>query len=243
MDLNQLDNAEELGQAAAKLTAYYINDAIYNYGSARLLLSSGASQFTTLKYLISENVDWNKVIAFHLDEYIGISDKHNASFRKYMKERFVSQVPISEFHYVNGTGNIDKNIIELNEEIYKRQIDIALIGIGENCHIAFNDPPCNIEINDAYHIVTLDKRCRNQQVGEGWFTDINEVPAKAISMTVNQILKSSHIISAVPYLVKAQAVYDTFNKTISPSYPSTYLRTHSDWHLYIDKESGSLLNR
>lgn len=236
------NDSDVLGRLAAEKTADCLNRVISKNGYARLILSTGASQFDTLKYLVSMPVDWTKVTGFHLDEYIGIDHNHRASFVKYLRERFVDRVPINKFYYVKAYEEPKKLIEYLTEKLRERPIDVALIGIGENCHIAFNDPPCDILTTEAYHIVTLDNRCREQQVGEGWFDTIEEVPSTAISMTVHQILQAEVIISAVPYKVKAEAIYKTLNNNISPDYPSTYLRLHKDWSLYIDNDSASLIN-
>lgn len=173
-----------LGQEAAKAAAGYINEAISKKGNARIILSTGASQFDTLSELVKMVIDWSKVEMFHLDEYIGLAQTHKASFRKYLKERFIDIVNPKATFLVDGEGNIEENINYLTKEIRKAPIDVALIGIGQNAHIAFNDPPADFDTKEAFHIVHLDDRCKMQQVSEGWFTTMEDVPEKAISMTV-----------------------------------------------------------
>lgn len=235
------NTAKELGVKAAKATAELINRAIEEKGSARIVLSTGASQFTTLEALIEENVDWSKVEMFHLDEYIGIDETHPASFVKYLKERFVSKVNLKNVYFVDPSQGVDETIAFLTEKLGEATVDVGLIGIGENAHVAFNDPPADFEDINSYKVVVLAPRCRQQQLGEGWFATIDDVPEKAISMTVKQILRCEHIISAVPYKVKAQAIYDTINSEISNMIPATILKTHADAQLFIDADSASLL--
>lgn len=233
--------AEDLGKKAAENVAKALNEAINENGHARLLLSTGASQFTTLNALLKEDVDWTKVEMFHLDEYIGLKESHKASFRKYLKERFINFIDIKKAYFVNGEGDIEENIKELTEAIRKAPIDVALIGIGENAHIAFNDPPADFDTKEAYIVVKLDDTCKRQQVREGWFESIDDVPSEAITMSVHQIMQSKKIISSVPYKQKAKAVKDTIENDVTNLIPATMLKTHPDWTLYLDEESASLL--
>lgn len=241
MKLNVLPTSQDLGEKAAAYAAEELNKAIEKQGFARLLVSTGASQFETLNSLKEQDVDWTKVEMFHLDEYIGLSESHIASFRKYLQERFVRFIPLKKAHFVNGEGDIDATIKALTEEIRKEPIDVALIGIGENSHIAFNDPPANFDTKEGYIVVDLDDKCKNQQVGEGWFDTIDDVPKQAISMSVYQIMQSKVIISCVPHAVKAQAVKDTLENDLTNMIPATMLKQHSNWSLYLDKESASLI--
>jgi glucosamine-6-phosphate deaminase len=243
MIIHILENSEELGKNAASLTAQKLRDAIDRKGTARLLVSTGASQFDTLSALVKEDVNWNKVEMFHLDEYVGIDETHKASFRKYLKERLISKVNFKATHLVDGTGDIQQTLEALTAIVRKAVIDVGLIGIGENSHIAFNDPPADFECEDAYKLVTLDERCKRQQVREGWFKTVDDVPKQAISMTVKQILACESIISCVPYSVKAQAVKDTLYEEISPMVPATILKTHKDWNLFLDRSSAALVVR
>ncbi len=234
-------NAEELGKAAAQKTAELLNEAIAKQGYARLILSTGASQFTTLSELVKLPVDWSKVDMFHLDEYVGMDESHPASFVRYLKERFVCKIPLRAAHFVDTTKPLDEMIPALTAELREKPIDVGLIGIGENGHIAFNDPPADFDDPNAYKVVTLDAKCRNQQLGEGWFPTIDDVPTHAVSMTVGEIMKCRHIISAVPYAVKAQAVHDTLTQEVNNMVPATIMKTHADWNLFIDEDSASML--
>lgn len=231
------DNADELGMRAAEKIASLIEESINKKGKARIILSTGMSQFETLSHLITYDLPWDKVEMFHLDEYVGLDESHPASFRKYLKERFVSKVNLKAAYFVEGVDAIPS----LTRELRKEEIDVGVIGIGENGHIAFNDPPADFTTGEAYKVVTLDRRCREQQVGEGWFRTIDDVPTEAITMCVKEIMKSKHIVSAVPHEVKAEAIYTTITGRISQDVPATILKTHPDWNLFIDKDSASKL--
>ena len=236
------ENADKLGKNAAECATEAICNSIENQGYARLLVSTGASQFETLKYLAAATeIDWSKVEMFHLDEYVALSESHPASFRKYLKERFTSKINLKAAYFVDGEGDVDQMIKTLSEEIRKSPIDVALIGIGVNAHIAFNDPPADFETKEAYIKVQLDDECKMQQVGEGWFNGIDDVPGEAISMTVYQIMQSKKIISSVPHKVKANAIAETFKNKLTNTVPSTMLKRHQDWSLFIDAESASEL--
>lgn len=243
MNLEVLKNSEELGKAAAEYCAGVLKRTIEEKGSARIILSTGASQFDTLKALVEEDVDWSKVEMFHLDEYFGMSVTHPASFRKYLEERFVSKINLKKVNYVSGEGDVQENIKILTQEIRKAPIDLALIGIGENAHIAFNDPPADFSTKEAYIIVILDEKCRKQQLGEGWFPTLEDVPRKAISMTVHQIMDSKVIVSCVPHKVKAEAVRNTLSSELTNMIPATMLKKHSNWNLFLDEDSASLIDR
>lgn len=229
------------GKRAAELIANLINEAIKERGKARIVVSTGSSQFEMFEALIKLDVDWSKVEMFHLDEYVNLPESHIASFRKYLKERFVSKVNLKAAYFVSGEGNIEENISNLTKELRKDIIDVGIIGIGENGHIAFNDPPADFETDEAYKVVTLDQKCRAQQVGEGWFKSIEDVPTQAISMTPKEIMKAKHIVTVAPHSVKADAIYKTITTPISPMVPATLLKTHPDWHLFIDDASASKL--
>ena len=237
MEIRICENPDTLGKSAAEYTAKCINDAIREKGEARIALSTGASQFDTIKHLVQQDVDWSKVEMFHLDEYVGMDESHGASFRKYLKERFVNQIKnLKAAHFVDGTEECIKT---LTEEIRKSPIDIGLIGIGENSHIAFNDPPADFDTKEAYIIVNLDEKCRKQQLGEGWFPTLDDVPKQAISMTVYQIMQCKKIVSCVPYPVKADAIEMTLKtKETTPNVPATKLREHPDFILYADMDSA-----
>lgn len=243
MKVRILKNSEKLGKEAAAYSAEIINRCIAQKGKARIVLSTGASQFDTIKALVEMDIDWSKVEMFHLDEYINLSETHPASFRKYLKERFVSKVNLKQAYFVNGEGDIEKNIKELSDELEKEPIDIGLIGIGENAHIAFNDPPADFDRNEPYIIVNLDDNCKKQQVGEGWFPTIDDVPKQAISMSVRQIMKCNTIVSCVPYMVKAKAIKQMLENDITNMIPATILKKHDNIVVYLDEESASLADR
>lgn len=232
---------EELGKKAAAKIAELLRDAIVKKGHARMILSTGQSQFETLATLVKEDVDWSKVEMFHLDEYVALPESHGASFRKYLKERFVSKVNLKAAYFVNGEGDVERNIEELTKELRKDEVDVGVIGIGENGHIAFNDPPADFDTDKAYKVVNLDERCRMQQVGEGWFRTFDDVPEQAITMCPKQIMACRHIVTAVPHRVKAEAIYNTITKPVTSDVPATLMKTHPDWNLFIDSDSASLL--
>ena len=235
------ETPQQLGEAAATQTAILLNDAMNQKGMARLLMSTGASQFETIRHLRQANVDWSKVEMFHLDEYIGLPQTHPASFVKYLKERFVcDNLPLKPY-YIDGMRPAQSMIDEISAQISKNPIDVALIGVGENAHIAFNDPPADFDTPSPFIIVTLDDACKQQQVREGWFSTLDDVPKQAISISVREILKSTAIISAVPFLQKAKAVYNTLTQEITPRVPATILKTHPNWTLYLDNDSAAML--
>ena len=233
----------ELGKAAASHAATAIRRAINNCGWARIIAATGASQFDFLDALTATiGIDWQKVELFHLDEYIGLSMNHAASFCKYLQERLISKTGIIRHHLLNGTDEPTELIRRVGGELKAAQIDVAFVGIGENGHLAFNDPPADFETQDAYIIVNLDEACRRQQVGEGWFANLSEVPVRAISMSVRQILSAKEIIAAVPDARKAQAVKACIEGPISPMAPASILRTHPDTTIYLDGQSAALLS-
>jgi glucosamine-6-phosphate deaminase len=239
------ENDKILGEKAAEHIALLLKQVIEKKGYARLLVSTGMSQFTTFEALIASDLDWSKVELFHLDEYIDMPETHPASFIKYLKERFISKLPVElkKIHFVDMTIGAEKIIARLNEELKREAIDVGVIGIGENAHIAFNDPPADFDCEDAFKIVTLDEACRKQQWGEGWFKTLDDVPKEAISMTVKQIMKCEQIISCVPYKVKAKAIHGTLRSPeVTNMIPATILKTHPNWTLYIDSESASMVD-
>jgi len=239
------DTKQELGRAAAEQAARKIKQAIRRKGDASIIVATGASQFEILESLInSTGIDWSKLIVFHLDEYLGMTDTHPASFRKFLKERFVSKLPaLKAVHLVEGdASDPHKECKRLKRLISLHPVDVALVGIGENGHLAFNDPPADFQTEEPYIIVELDKVCRRQQMGEGWFDSVDEVPAKAISMSVKQVMKSRAIICSVPDKRKAVAVRNCLEGDVSPKYPSSILQHHEDCTVYLDRDSASLLS-
>ena len=244
MKINVSQTPIELGKAAGAAAAQIIREAIGKNGSANVILATGTSQFETLKQLISEkNIDWSKVVMFHLDEYIGLPITHPASFRKYLQERFIMQVPaLKSAFLINGEVDGKTECTRLGNLIIKHPVDLALVGIGENGHLAFNDPPADFETEQPYIIVQLDEKCRKQQLGEGWFKSIEEVPRYAISMSIKQIMKSKHIICSAPDSRKAIAVKNCFGQPVSNLHPASILLLHPNCTCYLDENSAALLS-
>ena len=236
MEVRICKNPEELGKSAAIHTANVINECIAKKGCARIALSTGASQFDTIKELVKQDVDWSKVEMFHLDEYVDLPETHVASFRKYLKERFISKINLKAAYLVDGTPEC---IEGLTAELRRAPIDVGLIGIGENAHIAFNDPPADFDTKEAYIIVNLNDTRKKQQVGEGWFATVDDVPKQAVSMTVYQILQCEKIVSCVPYGVKADAVQKTLENDKTNLIPATIMKGHNDFALFVDEDSFS----
>ena len=243
MELFIKEDPKDLGVSAGKAAAELIRKTIADKGSANIILATGSSQFETLKQLILEkDIDWSKVSMFHLDEYIGLPESSGASFRKYLKERFLSQVPaLKAVCLVDGEADPTKECRRLGVLIEANPIDVALVGIGENGHLAFNDPPADFDTKEPFIIVDLDEACRMQQFNEGWFPSVDDVPKQAISMSISQICKSKHIICSVPDARKAQAVKDCLEQPVSNMYPASILQTHPSCSYYLDKNSASLL--
>jgi glucosamine-6-phosphate deaminase len=234
---------QALGEAAAAQAAGILRSAIMDRGAARIVAATGASQFEFLDALTrSPGIDWSKVELFHLDEYIGLPITHPASFCKYLHKRLIATTGITRHHLMNGEDDPVEVIRRIGEAIRNAPIDVAFAGIGENGHLAFNDPPANFETDEPYLIVELDEPCRRQQVGEGWFANIEEVPTKAISMSVRQILKAKEIIVVVPDARKAAAVKACVEGPISPMAAASILQTHANTTIYLDSYSASLLN-
>ena len=229
-------DSKELGRNSADFVAEKINAAIADHGSARIVLSTGASQLPTFEELIKKDVDWSRVEMYHLDEYVDLPETHIASFRKYLKERFTSKVNLKGAHFVDGTP---EGIAALTESLRSAPIDVGLIGIGENAHIAFNDPPADFDTKEAYIVVNLNDTCKRQQVREGWFATVDDVPKQAVSMTVYQILKCKAIVSIVPYAVKADAVKKTLENDACREIPATVMKAHPDFTLFVDEDSFS----
>ncbi|MDY0095268.1 MAG: glucosamine-6-phosphate deaminase [Candidatus Vecturithrix sp.] len=246
MNVLTLTSPQELGAIAAQYGAEAIKQAIEAKGMANIILATGTSQFETLRYLVNlPGIDWSKVTAFHLDEYLGIAETHPASFRKYLKERFAAHVPtLKKFYFVDGEAqNPQEECERLGQLIQIHPIDVAFIGIGENGHLAFNDPPADFETEQPFLVVTLDEACRKQQFGEGWFPSLDDVPRQAISMSISQILRSQRLCVSVPHERKAQAVKCAIEGELSNLCPASILRTHSECKIFLDPESASLLTQ
>ncbi len=244
MNISVFPTKERLAAAAAAEAATVIRNAIRDHGSARIIAATGASQFEFLDELTkATEIHWESVELFHLDEYIGIPATHPASFRKYLLDRLINKVGVVRHHLLDGEGDLPNVLAHASAEILKSPIDVAFVGIGENGHLAFNDPPADFQTEDSYIVVELDEACRRQQLGEGWFQTLEDVPKRAISMTVRQILKSKEIICVVPDPRKATAVARCLQGDISPLAPASILRTHANTTIYLDKDSSALLER
>ncbi|MGA7702783.1 MAG: glucosamine-6-phosphate deaminase [Thermoguttaceae bacterium] len=232
-----------MGRRAAADAAEGIRRAIRQRGRANIIVATGASQFGVLAALVAaEGIEWPNVVGFHLDEYLGLPMSHPASFRHYLKERLVDRVPLGAFHYVDGECEPAGECRRLGELIREHPIDVALVGIGENGHLAFNDPPADFQTDEPYIVVELDAACRRQQLGEGWFTTLAEVPARAISMSIRQIMKSRTIVCSVPDRRKAAAVQAVVEGPVTPQTPASILQQHPEATLYLDPPAASLLS-
>jgi glucosamine-6-phosphate deaminase len=237
-----LDDSSRLAAAAAADAAARIRRAIAQRGHARIVAATGASQIAFLDRLVREQVPWDKVEMFHLDEYIGVPIDHPASFRKYLLERLIGPAGIGRYHLLDGEADPEAVCREAGRLLRQQRPDVALVGIGENGHLAFNDPPADFETGAPYIVVRLDERCRQQQVDEGWFARLTDVPETAISMSVRQILEAGSVVCVVPDRRKAAAVRASVEGLIDPMTPASILRTHADVTIYLDRESASLLN-
>ncbi|HSB70712.1 MAG TPA: glucosamine-6-phosphate deaminase [Candidatus Methylomirabilis sp.] len=236
--------AEAMAKAAAEKAASLLRDAIARNGKAAFIAATGASQFSFLHNLVAaRGIPWERTTMFHLDEYIGFTSEHPASFRRYLRERLTSRVPIGTVHFIEGDArDLEAEIVRLNGLLAATPIDVAFVGIGENGHLAFNDPPADFTTETPYLIVNLDEACRRQQFGEGWFKTLEDVPRRAISMSVRQIMSSASIICTVPERRKARAVKACLEGEIGPMVPASILRMHPRCYLYLDREAAGELS-
>ena len=235
---------QALGQAAAASVAGRVQEALRQRGAARVIFATGASQYEFLAALLTHTtIDWSKVTAFHLDEYLGLPDTHPASFRKYLRERLFDHLPFGAIHLLDGTASdAGAECARYAALLAAAPIDLACIGIGENAHLAFNDPPADFETSELVHVVTLDEACRRQQVGEGHFATMDDVPGQALSLSIPAILQAATISCVVPDRRKADAVRCALRGPLTPDCPASALRTHPDTHLFLDVDSASLLD-
>jgi len=242
MIIKVFPSKSELAHAAADDAASEIRAVLDKRGDARIIAATGASQLAFLDALTrSSGIDWSRVEMFHLDEYVGLSDQAPASFCRYLREHLIDKVGLKKYHLIDGSLPPRVAIDRVSDEIRKAPIDVAFVGIGENGHLAFNDPPADFETDEAYIIVTLDEACRRQQVGEGWFSTVEHVPQQAISMTIRQITKSKRVLCVVPDARKARAVAACFAGEVSPMAPASILQRHPNATVYLDLESSALL--
>lgn len=244
MNIHVFDTEIEMGSAAASHAATCIREAIQERDHINIVIATGTSQFELFKHLIKEpNIDWSRVTLFHLDEYIDLAETHPASFRKYIKDRFLRQVSSLEAcHFIQGDAVDPKEECNrLSAIIQHLQIDVALVGIGENGHLAFNDPPADFETTVPFIIVNLDEACRQQQLGEGWFHSLEDVPNQAITMSIQQILKAKAIVCTVPGGQKAHAIESTLKGEVRSNVPASILRQHRNVSLFLDVHSAQNL--
>jgi glucosamine-6-phosphate deaminase len=245
VDIRIFDTKADLGRAAAERAAAAIGEAVARNGRARVIAATGASQFEFLDALTAmAGVDWPRAEMFHLDEYVGLPDTHPASFRRYLRERIVERVHPGVFHFLAGDApDPAAECRRVGALLQEAPVDVAFVGIGENGHLAFNDPPANFRTEEPYLVVELDEACRRQQLGEGWFATLDDVPRRAISMSIRQILKAREILGVVPDARKARAVRDCLEGEVSPLHPSSILRAHAHTTVYLDRDSAALLAR
>jgi glucosamine-6-phosphate deaminase len=235
-----------MGEQAATAGAELLREAIRTRGSAHIIVATGASQIEMLGSLVNQpDIPWHHVTVFHLDEYVGIPITHPASFRQYLWQRFhrLLPLPVKAFHYIDGESNPQVECRRLSALIREHPIDVAFVGIGENAHLAFNDPPADFNTDEPYLLVNLDEACRRQQLGEGWFPTFDDVPTRAISMSCRQILKSKHIVCSVPDRRKAEAVRNAVEGMVTPQVPASILQQHAATTLFLDEASASLLKK
>lgn len=244
MQIKIFDDKPSLGRTAAEHATESLRGSIREKGSVRLVAATGASQFEFLDALTSTpGIDWNRVEVFHLDEYVGLPIAHPASFRGYILERLIRKTGIAQYHLLDGEKDPHLVAKEVGSALASKPVDLLFAGIGENAHLAFNDPPADFDTEEPYLVVELDQACRQQQVGEGWFASLSDVPTKAISMSVQQVLKAKEIIVIVPDKRKAQAVKACLEGEITPMAPASILRRHPNVTLYLDRQSASLLSQ
>ena len=243
MKVKIFETRQEMGKAAAEEAVSILKSTIKEKGEAIFVAATGASQFEFLENLTSiPSIDWSKTTMFYLDEYVNIPETHPASFTKYLKERFIDKVHPGSVYLIKGdVEDLESECRRLSKIISEKEIDVAFVGIGENGHLAFNDPPADFNTEKPYFVVELDEVCRRQQLGEGWFKDLDEVPRRAISMSIKQIMKSRNIICTVPDSRKAHTVKDCLESDISPYRPASILRKHKNAFLFLDKKSAELL--
>ncbi len=231
-----------MGAAAAAAGINKLKATLAEGGTASIIVATGVSQFQVLDLLARSDLPWNQITVFHLDEYVGLPITHGASFRKYLWERFVTKLPLppAAFHYLDGEGDVEAECDRVSELISSTSIAVAFVGVGENGHLAFNDPPADFETEKPYIVVDLDDACRRQQLGEGWFPDFESVPDRAISMSIRQIMKSASIICTVPDERKAEAIKNATQGPVTPEVPASILQNHSDCQLFLDQAAASL---
>ena len=239
------DSPEAQGKAAGQRAAQLIREAIKQRGRARIIAATGNSQVPLVEALVTEQIEWPKVELFHMDEYVGIRATHPSSFRSWIKTRVADKVHPHVTHYLSGdAADIDREIERYSQLLLAAPIDLAFVGIGENGHIAFNDPPV-ADFHDQLTVkrVTLDQACRRQQSGEGHFPDLASVPEEALTVTCTGLFRAESWVCCVPEARKAGAVRNALEGPISESCPASLIRQHPGTHVYLDTDSASLLAR
>jgi len=246
MNIQIMPHKEQMGKSAAGAGAKLIREALAKRGDANIIVATGASQFEMLAALVAEpDINWNRVTGFHLDEYVGLAIDHPASFRGYLWQRFVSRLPLPlrAFHFLDGEDDPAAECRRVGDILRRHPIDVAFVGIGENGHLAFNDPPADFQTEAPYLVVNLDDACRRQQLGEGWFPTFDDVPEHAISMSIRQIMNSAAIICTVPDERKAEAVRNSVEGEVSPKVPASILQRHKQCTLFLDPPAAKLLRK
>lgn len=244
MKLRLEADCRAMSAAAAEHAASSLRRVINQSGKARVVAATGASQLEFLRALTARTgIDWTRVELFHLDEYVGIPESHAASFRRYLRNNLIDKTGIRTYHFLDGTRPVEDVIREVGRELSSAAIDVMFAGIGENGHLAFNDPPADFDTTDPYILVDLDEACRRQQVGEGWFARLEDVPTRAISMSIRQMMKADELLVIVPDERKALAVKAAVEGDITALVPASIIRTHPNVTLYLDEPAASRLQR
>jgi glucosamine-6-phosphate deaminase len=245
VEIRIFDTKAEMARAAAERAAAAIRAAIAERGRAHVIAATGASQLEFLDALVGEKgIDWPRVVFFHLDEYVGLPETHPASFRRYLKERLAARVRPGAFHFIEGDAADPRTEARrVGEILAAHPVDVAFVGIGENGHLAFNDPPADFATEEPYLVVRLDEACRRQQLGEGWFPSLADVPRRAISMSIQQIMKSGEIVCVVPDARKARAVKDCLEGAVDPRHPASILQRHAGTTVFLDAPAAALLEK
>jgi glucosamine-6-phosphate deaminase len=233
-----------MSRAAAEQAAQIIRNAIAERGHARIVVATGVSQLDFLESLAAAaGIAWENVEMFHLDEYVGIGPDHPASFRRFLLDRLINKAGITRYHLLDGEHDAERVADEVGRELAAAPVDVAFVGIGENGHLAFNDPPADFETEEPYLVVELDEACRRQQLGEGWFPTFDDVPRRAVSMSIRQILKAREILCIVPDARKARAVRDCLAGAVNPFFPASALQRHSKTIVFLDRDSAALFDQ
>ena len=231
-----------LGLGAAEDFGKLISSILTKQGHASVIFASANSQLTFFSSLLQRKIEWSKISIFHMDEYLGMTDQHPASFSRFIREKLVNFIQPAAFYPLRGdTPDADVELRRYADLMQKYPPDLSVLGVGENGHLAFNDPPADFNTTKIIHTVTLDLACRKQQVGEGHFKTLDDVPKQALSLTVPALLAPKHVLAIVPERRKAEAVRAALKGPVTPQCPASILRTRSNATIYLDRESASLL--